>query len=57
MGNQRRLRQAEQVVVAALVLRQVEAAAVIRLLQAMVLELGAERSIGDEDSLGRFGAE
>jgi hypothetical protein len=52
-----RLGQREDVVVALLVMAQAERAGIIRLGQLPVLDLGAERAIGDQDALGGLGKE
>ena len=52
-----RLGQREDVFVALLVLGQPERPGIVGLRQLPVLDLGAERAVGDQDALGRFGEE
>ena len=51
-----RLGEVEQVVVALLVLQQVQAAAIVGLLQPLGLDLRAVGAVLDQDALGGFGA-
>ena len=49
--------QREDVVVALLVARQPQRPSIVSFAQFPVLDLGAERPVGDQDALGRFGEE